>query len=142
MTDRLQDIIDTFSSADEEMRLELLLDFSEKLPELPERLREQRDAGMNKVPECQAPVFLWIEQEDDGVHIYADVAEEAPTVKGILAILCRAFNGAKPDEVADVPDDLLQKLKLDKQIRMTRMIGITGMLGRIRRQAKELSAAA
>ena len=142
MTDRLQDIIDTFSAADDELRLELLLDFSEKLPPLPERLHEQREAGVNRVRECQVPVFLWIEQEDDGVHIHADVAEEAPTVKGILAILCQAYEGAKPDEVANVPDDLLQQLRLDKQIRMTRMIGITGMLGRIRRQAQELNAAA
>jgi len=142
MTDRLQDIIDTFSAADEELRLELLLDFSEKLPPLPERLREQREAGANRVRECQVPVFLWLEQEDDGVHIHADVAEEAPTVKGILAILSQAYDGAKPEEVANVPDDLLQRLRLDKQIRMTRMIGITGMLGRIRRQAQELNAAA
>src|SRR5262245_20865988 len=97
--ERLERIIEEFADLDPRERLELLLDFSENLPELPDRLKTRRDAGENRVHECQTPVYLWVEKQDDRVQLYADVAPEAPTVKGFVAILVEAFSGTHPDEV-------------------------------------------
>jgi cysteine desulfuration protein SufE len=140
MHERLQDIIDPFAAADDEMRLELLLDFAKKLPPLPERFHDQRVAGLNKVPECMTPVFMWLELEDGCVRIYVDVAEEAPTVKGLISILIHAYDGASPAQLAQIPNDLLNQLGLSNQIRMQRAVGFSGIVGRIRRQASELMA--
>ena len=114
MNDRLQDIIDTFRSLDEEMRLELLLDYSKRLPGLPERLRAQRETGLNQVPECMTPVFLFVERdgpESDRVRLFTDVAEQAPTVRGILGIIVAAYDGAEADEIAALPADLVNRLR-------------------------------
>jgi len=138
MTTRFTDIAETFASVDDEMRLELLLDYARKLPPIPDRLKAERDAGVNKVPECMTPVFLWMESDDGQVRMYIDVAEEAPTVKGLMGILVRSYDGATAAELEQVPTDLLNRLHLAEQIRMQRAVGISGIVGRIRRRAAEL----
>ncbi|MEK6689411.1 MAG: SufE family protein, partial [Gemmatimonadota bacterium] len=61
MPEGLEKAIDRFRSADRQTRLEALLDLSRKLPPLPPGLEQQPDREAHRVPECQTPVFLWIE---------------------------------------------------------------------------------
>ena len=117
------------------MRLELLLDFADRLPPLPAEFHAARDAGLDRVPECQTPVFLRVQLENGLIRIYVHVAEEAPTVKGFIAILVKAFDGSPPDEAASAPPDLLNQLGLSELIRMTRTVGLSAILGRIKREA-------
>jgi len=138
---QLDEIIDTFQSVDEEMRLELLLDYAKKLPRLPERFHAERDAGMHKVPECQTPVFLWVEPDtDQGTQIHVDVAEEAPTVQGLLSIIVNGCNGEPSDTIQALPSDLINRLGLGEQIRMQRHVGLTGIIGRIKRQVAQAAS--
>ncbi len=137
----LDEIIEQFQWADADMRLEMLLDFARKLPPLPPRFAEQRDAGLNRVPECQTPVFLFMELDDAGlVRMYVDVADESPTVQGFLSILVHACDGASPQAVASIPNDLLERLGLSDAIRMTRAVGLSAILARIKRTAERLTA--
>lgn len=53
----LEEIIEEFNNADYQETLELLIDYSENLPELPEKFTEARDQGLNRVHECETPVF-------------------------------------------------------------------------------------
>ena len=140
MRQRLKDIIDAFSASDDEMRLELLLDYARRLPPLPARLQKERDAGLNSVPECQTPVFMWLESEDGCVRIHVDVAEEAPTVRGLLSILIHAYEEASAAELAAIPQDLLHRLGLTRQIRMQRAVGFAVIIGRLKRQAAAIVA--
>lgn len=127
-----------FAASDRQTRLELLLDFAQKLPPLPERLVPLRDQGINRVPECQSPVFLFLEKEQDGVVLYADAPREAPTVRGFVSLLARGIQGAKPEEIASVPSDLLDRLGLSEALGMTRMQGLSAMIGRLKRMAAAL----
>jgi cysteine desulfuration protein SufE len=132
---QLDEIIDTFQSVDEEMRLELLLDYARKLPALPEQYQAERDAGLHKVPECQTPVFMWVETDPtNGTQIHVDVAEEAPTVQGLLSIIVNGTRGEAADKVAALPSDLIDQLGLGEKIRMQRHVGLTGIIGRIKQQ--------
>jgi cysteine desulfuration protein SufE len=133
--DRLDNIIDTFQSVEPETRLELLLDYSQRLPPLPDRLKAQRDAGLHRVPECMTPVFLWVERDNGHVRLYVDVAEEAPTVKGIVSILVDAFDGRPTEAFNDLPLDLVHRLGLQGHIRMQREVGLSAISGRIKREA-------
>lgn len=138
MIDALQKIVRRFQGSDKQTRLELLLDYSKKLPPLPERFHAARDQGINRVPECQSPVFLFLEREGDGVVLHADAPREAPTVRGFVSILAKALHGALAQDVAELPGDLLDQLGLTEALGMTRMHGLTAMVGRIRRMAGEL----
>ncbi len=131
----LADIIDVFQSVDADMRLDLLLDYSRQLPAIPERFHEARDEGLGRVEECMTPVFLWTEKDEGRLRIYADVADEAPTVKGFVSILVSAFDEAPCDDVSTAPSDLLKQLGLDGKIRMNRVVGLSAILDRIKRAA-------
>ena len=82
--------------------------------------------------ECQTPVFLWVEVEGGQVHIHADVPRESPTVRGFVSLLARTLDGASPEAVAGIPDDLLDQLGLSETLGMTRTQGLTAILHRIK----------
>ena len=129
----LDTLIPRFKAADRTTRLETLLDYSRKLPPLPERLQDEKARGGHRVHECQTPVYLWVEVEQGRVHIHADVPPESPTVRGFISLLAKSLEGAAPAEVARVPDDLLDQLGLSETLGMNRTQGLTAILYRIKR---------
>ena len=137
----LQDIIDMFSNAAPDERLDMLLEFAIDMPDLPEELGDARDR-MEQVHECQTPVFLLATMEDGKVYYCLDVPRESPTVRGFAAILCEGLNGASPEAIAAVPNDLSQRLGLHKVLSPLRLRGLTALLNRMKRNAQELASAA
>jgi cysteine desulfuration protein SufE len=129
----LETLIPRFKAADRQTRLETLLDYSKKLPPLPQRLEAEKALGQHRVEECQTEVYLWVEVDDGGVHIHADVPREAPTVRGFVSLLARTFEGASPDAVSRIPLDLLDQLGLSETLGMTRTQGLTAILHRIKK---------
>jgi cysteine desulfuration protein SufE len=139
VTEAMSKIIRRFQASDKQTRLELLLDYSKKLPPLPEKYHAARDQGLNRVPECQSPVFLFMERSDDGIMLHADAPREAPTVRGFVSLLTKGLSGASAAEAQALPGDLLDQLGLSEALGMTRMHGLTAMIGRIKRMAGELA---
>jgi cysteine desulfuration protein SufE len=137
---KLDEIIQEFEELDAREKLELLLDFAENLPELPERYEAERDAGLHRVPECMTPTYLWVERNDGRLEIHAWVAPEAPTVKGFVAILVEAFNGATVDEIAAAPADVLHRLGLAPILGMNRLRGLNAVQQRIRNEVRRVAA--
>jgi cysteine desulfuration protein SufE len=129
---RFDRLISRFQAADRNTRLEALLDYSKKLPPLPERYQAELAAGAAKIPECQTPVYLWVAPEGGTLHFHAEVPRESPTVRGYVSLLLRNLDGATPAEVAEVPDDLLERLKLVETLGMMRVQGLTAILRRVK----------
>ena len=129
----LDTLIPRFKAADRQTRLETLLDYSKKLPPLPERYEAEKQLGHNRVDECQTSVYLFVEVDNGKVHIYADVPREAPTVRGFVSMLARTLEGQTPDTVAQLPLDLLDRLGLSETLGMTRTQGLTAILHRIKK---------
>lgn len=137
----LQEIIETFRDASPEERLDILLEYAMNLPDLPEELHSARDT-MEQVHECQTPVFLLAQLRDGKVYYYLDVPREAPTVRGFAGILCEGLQGASPEEIVATPNDLYQQLGLHKVLSPLRLRGLTALLSRMKRNARELAEAA
>jgi cysteine desulfuration protein SufE len=104
-------------------------------------LHNARDT-MEQVHECQSPVFLSAKLLDDKVYYYIDVPREAPTVRGFAAILYEGLNGAPPEAIVAIPNDLYQQLGLHKVLSPLRLRGLTALLNRMKRNARELAEAA
>ena len=134
VNERIDGIVDEFAELEPRERLELLLEFAEKLPPLPERYRMERDAGLNRVHECQTPVFLWVENDGGRVNVIADVAPEAPTVKGFVSILANIYHGAEAAEVIAAPPDIVQRFGLNEALGMVRMRGMQAISQHIRQR--------
>ncbi len=137
---RLQEIVDDFRDVPDKDRLQLLLEFSQELPPLPERYAEHRDR-MEPVPECQTPLFLAVEVEpDDTAHLYFDAPLEAPTTRGFAAILHAGLDGLDADEVLATPPEFSSQLGLADLVSPLRLRGMAAMLSRIKRQVREQRA--
>lgn len=136
----LDTLIPRFKAADRQTRLETLLDYSKRLPPLPERYEAEKQEGHNRVHECQTPVYLWVEVDQGRVHIHADVPRESPTVRGFISLLARTLDNQTPEAVAQLPDDLLDQLGLSETLGMTRTQGLTAILNRIKRSVATAAA--
>jgi cysteine desulfuration protein SufE len=130
----LQEIKEEFLALELRDRLQLLLEFSNELPELPERYRDHPDL-FERVVECQSPVFIFVEVDDDQiVHLYATAPRESPTTRGFASILAQGLAGLTADEVLAVPDDYPQELGLSEAVSPLRVRGMTALLGRAKHQ--------
>jgi cysteine desulfuration protein SufE len=121
-------------------RLQLLLELSDELPALPERYAGHLEA-MEQVHECQSPLFLAVEAQDDAVHVFFDAPRESPTTRGFAGILHAGLDGLPPEQVLAVPDDAPYRFGLAEAVSPLRLRGMVAMLARIKRQVREQSAA-
>lgn len=141
LTGTLAEIRDDFQALEQNDRLQLLLEFSDELPDLPERYRDHPDL-LERVEECQAPVFIFVEvDEHDIVHLYATAPQEAPTTRGFASILVQGLAGLTAEEVLAVPDDFPNTLGLTQAVSPLRIRGMSALLGRTKRQVRAKVAA-
>jgi cysteine desulfuration protein SufE len=137
----LQEIAEDFAGLPVPQRLELLLEFSEGLPDLPERYARSL-GSMEQVHECQSPLFLTVEvgtepADEPGarpVHLFFSAPAEAPTTRGFAGILHEGLDGLSVDEVLAVPEDAPYRFSLGEAVSPLRLRGMVGMLSRIKRQ--------
>ena len=132
---KLQEIVDDFASMSREEKIETLVAYSESLPSIPDRLKDQRDK-MDDVPECMTPVCLLGEkQADGGIMFYFDIPPQSPTVRGLASILASGLNGLKPEEVLSVPGDFFLPMNLQEAISQQRINGFIGVLAHMKQTA-------
>jgi cysteine desulfuration protein SufE len=133
----LAEIRDDFLALEQRERLQLLLEFSNELPELPERYQDHPDL-FERVVECQSPVYIFVEVDEANiVHLYATAPKESPTTRGFASILSQGLAGLTTAEVLAVPDDFPQTLGLTQAVSPLRIRGMTALLGRTKRQVRE-----
>ncbi|GAA2949935.1 SufE family protein [Glutamicibacter bergerei] len=138
----LAEIVEEFSEVPEADRLELLLDYSRELPELPPHLAEHPEL-LEQVVECQSPLFLIVEVgADQVVRLFFSAPPEAPTTRGFASVLAAGLDGSSAEEILAVPEDMPARLGLSRALSPLRMRGMSAMLGRIKRQVTEQLAAA
>lgn len=132
----LDRIVKLFRGAPNDLKLAALLEYSKKVPPLPERLAGDR-AGLEQVTECVTPFFLATEVTEGKVQLHFDCPPEAPTTRGYAGILAEGLNGATVAQVLDVPDDFYSEMGLQDAISGQRLRGMWFILHRLKRQVRE-----
>ncbi|MDI6695140.1 MAG: SufE family protein [Anaerolineales bacterium] len=133
---RLKEIIEDFAFCEGREKLELLLQYSEQMPPLPERLKNERDQ-MEFVPECMTPVYVHAETHDGRMTFFFDVPDESPTVRGFASVISEGLRGASPEEVLNIPNDFYQQMGLDQTLTQQRLNGMAAILAHVKRLAIE-----
>lgn len=130
----LQRIIGSFRAAPRALRLQLLLEYARKLPPLPEGV----DGELERVHECQTPLFLRAGVDGDGrVQLLFDAPEEAPTTRGFAGVVRAGLGGLTVDEVLATPDTFYEEMGLAELISPLRLRGMGAIMARVKRQLRE-----
>lgn len=124
-----------FADTPREMRLELLLEYADRLQPLPEPYSSQTDL-MERVEECQSPLFAAAVVKDGIVQIYATAPQESPTTRAFASIMQLGLKGLTPEQVLAVPAAAPLQLGLTELVSPLRMRGATGLLARIQRHVR------
>ncbi|TPX00968.1 SufE family protein, partial [Schumannella luteola] len=97
---------------------------------------------LERVEECQSPVYIFVEVDDDRiVHLHATAPREAPTTRGFASILVQGLAGLTVEQVLAVPADYPLTIGLTEAVSPLRIRGMSGLLGRTQRQVREKTAA-
>ncbi len=122
-----------------DMRLELLLEYSQRVAPLPDDLAAD-PARLERVAECQTPFFLALGVgADGGAILHFDAPPEAPTVRGFAGILSAALNGVPVPDLLAVPPDIASRLALTELISPLRLRGMSAIVMRLKRHATEMT---
>jgi cysteine desulfuration protein SufE len=139
LNEQVQRVLEDFQLVPDSERLQLLLEYSERLPDLPPEYEEHPEL-LERVDECQSPVFIAVAGSMAAVTLVFSAPREAPTTRGFASLLNEALNGLPADEILGLTDEFTSELKLEKLISPLRMRGIRGMIARIKRKTRELSS--
>ena len=137
-TEAAADIVEAFNEVPASARLELLLEYANALPALPERYADHPEL-LERVEECQSPVYLFVEVDNGKASIFLTAPAEAPTTRGFASILQLALDGQSLGTISSFSDQFIQDLKLSELVSPLRIRGMHGMLTRIKRQVVEKS---
>lgn len=133
-------LIKDFEVLRESERLDLLLEFSEALPQLPPRYADHPEL-LERVEECQSPIFLFVEIDSEGLtRLFFSAPPESPTTRGFASLLFSVIDGLPVQEALDFDLDFPFKLSLSSAVSALRLRGMLGILSRIKRQLREKSA--
>lgn len=134
-----EQLIKDFAVLRDSERLDLLLEFSEALPELPERYANHPEL-LERVEECQTPIFLFVEIDGAGlVRLFFSAPPESPTTRGFASLLFSVIDGLPVSQALEFDIDFPFKLSLSSAVSLLRLRGMVGILTRIKRQLKEKS---
>ena len=136
LIDQVSELGRDFAELPVSERLNLLLEFADALPEVPAHLADHPDL-LERVEECQSPVFLLVEVVEGKVRTYFTVPKEAPTTRGFASILFTLLNERTVEEVLAASDQIPDSLSLADAVSPLRIRGLRGMLARIKRQTAE-----
>ena len=132
-----QEIISAFQEVPQNLKLELLLEYSENLPALPQRYQDHPEL-LERVEECQSPVYLFVElDETNKVSIFLTAPDEAPTTKGFASLVQIALDQQPAETVLSFDETFVDALGITELVSPLRIRGLQGMLMRTKRQVKE-----
>ncbi|MCA9977869.1 MAG: SufE family protein [Anaerolineales bacterium] len=133
---KLQAIVEDFNYCEGQEKLEYLLEFAERLPDLPAHLAGQHDK-MDEVHECMSPVFIFAEKDNGRVTYHFDIPPEAPTVRGFATILKEGLDGLSPDQILAIPNEFYFQMGLQHVLTGQRLNGIGAILAHMKTLAAE-----
>lgn len=136
----LDRVLRYFQSLGREEKMQALVAYAKKLEPLPPRYAAI-DRSNFSVPECQTRVDIIPEYHEGTVHFYADVnVRQSPTIAAFLAILFSAVNDQPPSATLAIPQDAA-RVMMDNIGLGAREAGLTAMVDRLKRYARQLDAA-
>ena len=138
--EKLQDFIDTISLLpDENERINFLIDYADKFKEVPIEIAEKPYPEKNKVPFCESGAYVWTKRQDDSsLKFYFAVENpQGISAKALAVILDKTLSDEKPENIINIPDDIINKI-FGQSLSLRKNMGLIGIIQMIKRDAKNL----
>jgi len=134
----LTEIRETFAMLDDwEDRYRYLIEIGKALPVMPADARVPE----NIVHGCQSQV--WIRHHRRNGRLVFELDSDALIVRGLIAIVLAALDDKTPEALLDVDvDALFEELSLKRHLSPSRGNGLSAMVERVRRTAREAARVA
>lgn len=135
MIDKIQEeIIEEFSMLDGDMEMTIgyLMELGEKLPELSEEDRDEK----NIVKGCQSKVWLIASEEEGKVVFQAD--SNTAITKGLVSLLVRVLSSQTPDDIINADLYFKEKIGMSRFIGTQRSNGFAAMIKQMKNYALAL----
>lgn len=126
--ENLEELVENFSLFDGwEERYRYLIDLGRSLPPMDESLKTDE----NLVRGCTSRV--WMKADTSGGVLRFAVDSDAHIVRGLVAILDRAYQGVKLENISKIDiEDAFRRIGLDQNLSPNRRNGFYAMVERIR----------
>lgn len=134
LPERLGKIVRVMQMSPKEFRVEALLDYSRRLPDLPPDIEP---GDLEQVHECQTPFFLTTRVDaDQTVHMFFQAPQESPTVRGYAGLLVDGLDGENASTIMSVPNDFFYGMGLEEVVTPLRLRGMGAILARLKSQIR------
>ena len=125
-----EEIVDDFSLFEDwTERYRYVIELGQKLAPLPDEYKIDE----YKVRGCQSQVWIVPDYKDGVVNLVAD--SDAPTVKGLIALLLRVYSGRTPADIASTEPDFIDRTGLAENLSMLRVNGMRASAKQIKKYA-------
>jgi cysteine desulfuration protein SufE len=137
---RLAEIVEDFGFVEGREKLEYLLQFAERLPDVPASYLDEKDDA-HQVHECMTPVWVYVEATGPELFFHFEVPRESPTVRGFARIMQEGLAGSSAPDILAIPNDFYYGMGLQAVLTMQRLNGMGAILAHVKRLAAEQTAA-
>jgi cysteine desulfuration protein SufE len=136
--EQLHEILEIFEESPVSDQHEMLLDFSDRFEDVPERIATRPFPEEHRVPACESEAFVFTEPGENGnVNFYFAVENpQGVSAKALAAILQEALQGADLDSIERVPEDFIYEL-FGRSVAMGKGAGLMGMISLLKHFARK-----
>ncbi|HEV2856254.1 MAG TPA: SufE family protein [Thermoanaerobaculia bacterium] len=137
--EKLTDTLETLEMVpDRNERIQLLIDIAGRFEEVPPRIARRPFSPEHQVPACESQAYVFAEERPDGTLDFHFAVEnpQGVSAKAMAAILDETLSGAPPEQVAEVPQDIVYRV-FGRELSMGKSMGLMAMVGMVATMAKK-----
>ena len=129
MTEKLQQLVETFQMFEPADRTSLLLSYSDQFKEVPPAIASRPFPKSHQVPQCESDAYVWARKRPDGsLKLYFAVENPSGvSARALAAILDKTLSGLPASEIATVDPQIVEKI-FRQNISMGKGMGLMSMV--------------
>jgi cysteine desulfuration protein SufE len=139
--EKLTQTLDLLQSvSDRTERIQLLIDIANRFKEVPPEVARRPFPEERRVPACESEAFVFPERRPDGSLDFHFAVEnpQGISAKAMAVILGDTLSGAPPEQVAEVPQDIVYQV-FGRELSMGKSMGLMSMVGLVSTMARQVA---
>ncbi len=144
LPEKLSRLVASLEGMERGERIQTLIDIAGHFHPVPPNIAVRPYPEKNRVPGCESEAYVWTTANEDGTLTYHFAVEnpQGISAKALAAILGKSLSGARLEEVAAVPADIIYAI-FGRELSMGKSLGLMGMVNMVKAaaQAKTQTAA-